>query len=385
MAGDTRAVARPGRGPPDRRPAGRATASCGSRSRWPGRTCAASPPCARRRPGIRVAGGEMTRTFAETLAALDADAFDVYQPDVVLAAGMLRTRTVGELALARNRWFTPHTWTNGIGLLANLHVAAGVGGGPFLEFPYDPPGWTPERRDAFLAEPIRPGRGRLLRVPAAPGSGITLDEARHRAVRGMSPAPPPTLDDWLGAGGRPRAATRPVHRWAFVPAASGRTFADITGRDGSRIARVAEGGTEDVDRAVAAARRVLRRRPLGGPVAGQPQARPAQAGRPDPREPRRAGPARVARRRQAHPRHAGGRRPLGRQDHPVVRRDHRQGLRRGRPDRAGRPVARHPRADRRGRRDRALELPADHHAPGSWAPRWRPATASSSSPPRSRR
>jgi D-galactarolactone cycloisomerase len=128
-------------------------------------------------PGVRIAGGEMTRTLAEGLAALDADAFDVYQPDVVLAAGMLRTRTIAEVALARNRWFTPHTWTNGIGLLANLHVAAGVGGGPFIEFPYDPPAWTPERRDAFLAEPIRPDKDGVLRVPSGPGLGIDLDEA----------------------------------------------------------------------------------------------------------------------------------------------------------------------------------------------------------------
>lgn len=127
-------------------------------------------------PGIRIAGGEMTRTLTELLAALDADAFDVHQPDVVLAAGMSNARTIGELAIARGRWFTPHTWTNGIGLLANLHVAAGVGGGPWLEFPYDPPGWTPERRDFMLAEPIRPGPDGVLRVPATPGIGITLDE-----------------------------------------------------------------------------------------------------------------------------------------------------------------------------------------------------------------
>ena len=127
--------------------------------------------------GVRIAGGEMTRTFVDLLAALDADAFDVHQPDVVLAGGMLRARTLGELALARNRWFTPHTWTNGIGLLANLHVAAGVGGGPFIEFPYDPPGWTAERRDFMLAEPIRPGPDGVLRVPAVPGLGIVLDEA----------------------------------------------------------------------------------------------------------------------------------------------------------------------------------------------------------------
>jgi len=127
--------------------------------------------------GVRIAGGEMTRTFAELLAALDADAFDVYQPDVVLAVGMSRARTVAEIALARGRWFTPHTWTNGIGLLANLHVASGVGGGPFLEFPYDPPGWTPERRDFMLAEPLRPGPDGILRVPTRPGLGVDLDKS----------------------------------------------------------------------------------------------------------------------------------------------------------------------------------------------------------------
>jgi L-alanine-DL-glutamate epimerase-like enolase superfamily enzyme len=75
---------------------------------------------------VRVAGGEMARTPAELLAALAADALDVLQPDVVLSTGMLRARTIAELALLRHRWFTPHTWTNGLGLLANLHVVAGV-------------------------------------------------------------------------------------------------------------------------------------------------------------------------------------------------------------------------------------------------------------------
>src|SRR6185436_19073330 len=131
-------------------------------------------------PGIRIAGGEMTRTFTELLAAVDADAFDVYQPDVVLAGGMLRGRTLGEIAIARNRWYTPHSWTNGIGLLANLHVAAAVGGGPYLEYPYDPPGWTPERRDFMLADPVRPGPDGMLRVPDVAGLGMELDEAALR-------------------------------------------------------------------------------------------------------------------------------------------------------------------------------------------------------------
>ena len=126
--------------------------------------------------GVRVAGGEMARTFDELRLALEHDALDVYQPDVVLALGICGARTLAELALRRNRWFTPHTWTNGIGLLANLHVCCGVGGGPFLEFPYDPPGWTPQRRDFMLTAPLRIDAEGFLAVPDAPGMGIELDE-----------------------------------------------------------------------------------------------------------------------------------------------------------------------------------------------------------------
>jgi L-alanine-DL-glutamate epimerase-like enolase superfamily enzyme len=128
---------------------------------------------------VRVAGGEMARTPAELLAALDAGALDVLQPDVVLSVGMLRTRTIAELALLRHRWFTPHTWSNGLGLLANLHVVAGLGGGPYVEFPYDPPGWTEERRDFFLTEPVRIDADGYLAVPDAPGLGAQID---HEAV-----------------------------------------------------------------------------------------------------------------------------------------------------------------------------------------------------------
>jgi L-alanine-DL-glutamate epimerase-like enolase superfamily enzyme len=131
----------------------------------------------REQTGIRVAGGEMARTMPELLDVLAGGALDVIQPDVVLAVGMLRARTVAELALLGNHWFTPHTWTNGLGLLANLHVAAGVGGGPYLEFPYDPPGWTEQRRDFFLTEPLLIDSGGCLAVPDRPGLGAEIDEA----------------------------------------------------------------------------------------------------------------------------------------------------------------------------------------------------------------
>jgi D-galactarolactone cycloisomerase len=130
----------------------------------------------RQSTGVRIGGGEMARAFEDLRLALDADALDVYQPDVVLALGVSAARTFAELVLRRNRWFTPHTWTNGVGLLANLHLCAGVGGGPYIEFPYDPPGWTPQRRDFMLADPVAIEADGTLRVPQAPGLGVQLDE-----------------------------------------------------------------------------------------------------------------------------------------------------------------------------------------------------------------
>jgi L-alanine-DL-glutamate epimerase-like enolase superfamily enzyme len=130
----------------------------------------------REQTGIRVAGGEMARTMAELAGALAAGALDVVQPDVVLSVGMLRARTVADLARLGNHWFTPHTWTNGLGLLANLHVAAGIGAGPYLEFPWDPPAWTEQRRDFFLASPLRIGPDGSLAVPGQPGLGADIDE-----------------------------------------------------------------------------------------------------------------------------------------------------------------------------------------------------------------
>jgi D-galactarolactone cycloisomerase len=126
---------------------------------------------------VRIAGGEMAETMDELEAFERADALDVYQPDAVLSVGLSRAVELGLRVIPRNRWFTPHTWTNGIGLLVNLHVVAAAGGGPFVEFPYDPPGWTPERRDFMLVEPVRVDTDGYLTVPDKPGLGFELADA----------------------------------------------------------------------------------------------------------------------------------------------------------------------------------------------------------------
>jgi L-alanine-DL-glutamate epimerase-like enolase superfamily enzyme len=133
----------------------------------------------RQEVGVQLSGGEMVRSMGEMAHLVEQDALDIYQPDVVLAVGMLRARQVAEAAELKHRQFTPHSWTNGVGVLANLHVVAGVGGGPYFEFPFDPPGWTVERRDFFI-KPVNVDKHGDVLVPNAPGLGIELD---HDAVK----------------------------------------------------------------------------------------------------------------------------------------------------------------------------------------------------------
>jgi acyl-CoA reductase-like NAD-dependent aldehyde dehydrogenase len=63
-----------------------------------------------------------------------------------------------------------------------------------------------------------------------------------------------TTEQWLARAAAVEPRTEAFIDGRFVAAASGETFADIAGRDGSVIANVASGSAEDVDRAVAAAR-----------------------------------------------------------------------------------------------------------------------------------
>ena len=125
---------------------------------------------------LMIAGGEMTRELHELRTLVERRCLDVLQPDCVLTGGITGLHRVGLFAKHNGIVFTPHTWGNGIGLMANLHLAAGLGGAPYLEFPYDPPDWTPERRDFPLALPLFPDAHGFVTVPDAPGLGIELNE-----------------------------------------------------------------------------------------------------------------------------------------------------------------------------------------------------------------
>ncbi len=129
---------------------------------------------------MRIAGGELNRGLEEFEVYLEKGCFDVYQPDCTFAGGISAGRKIAAMAEARGLLFSPHTWTNGIGLMANAHLAAAVPNCPVIEFPYDPPSWTPEVRDFLLTEPIQIDKDGFLRLPHRPGLGIELDPEKMK-------------------------------------------------------------------------------------------------------------------------------------------------------------------------------------------------------------
>jgi L-alanine-DL-glutamate epimerase-like enolase superfamily enzyme len=130
---------------------------------------------------VAIAGGESAgglHSFREYVAQ---DALDVLQPDAVFATGILNGKKVAGIAEAFGLEFAPHTWSNGVGLAANLHLMAATHA-RWCEFPLEPPGIVPEARDFMLETPLTPTDGAIT-PPDGPGLGVEIDWDAVEAAR----------------------------------------------------------------------------------------------------------------------------------------------------------------------------------------------------------
>jgi L-alanine-DL-glutamate epimerase-like enolase superfamily enzyme len=94
---------------------------------------------------------------------------------VVLSGGICGGRRVATLADREGRTWSPHTWSNGFGLLANLHAALAFSTCPYLEVPFDPPAWSAGRRDWLLPVTTEIATDGTIAPPAGPGLGVVPD------------------------------------------------------------------------------------------------------------------------------------------------------------------------------------------------------------------
>ena len=128
---------------------------------------------------LSIAGGECNHGLHEFRLLIDRGCYDILQPDAVISEGIFQLWKVAALAEAAHLQVVPHTWTNGIGLLANLHLAAAIPNCSHFEFPHDPgSGWTAAAGNQMLAEQPWIDADGYVQVPDRPGFGFVLDDER---------------------------------------------------------------------------------------------------------------------------------------------------------------------------------------------------------------
>jgi D-galactarolactone cycloisomerase len=138
---------------------------------------------------IPIAGGELNIGLHEYRTLIEENCFDIIQADCAFSEGVSQLRKVAAFAEMSYKKFIPHTWSNGIGLGANLHLAASLPNCNWLEFPIDPPAWTVEARDFMLTEPYRVDPEGWIAVSDRPGMGFEIaDEVvdRHTSLAWVS-------------------------------------------------------------------------------------------------------------------------------------------------------------------------------------------------------
>lgn len=130
----------------------------------------------RKNAKIKIAGGEMNYGLPEFLEFIENKCYDIVQPDAVLSGGILTSLKVAYLCEANYLEVCPHTWTNGVGIAANLQIAGAANNCNFFEYPIEEPSWIPEKRDGILKEIFEIDAEGYIKIPKSPGLGIELNE-----------------------------------------------------------------------------------------------------------------------------------------------------------------------------------------------------------------
>ncbi len=125
--------------------------------------------------GIAIAAGENVSTLMDFERLMAAGAVDFVQPSPAKMGGISELCKVFPIAAVRNVTVMTHTFYDGPGLLAAIHVMAALGtADAFIE-------WRCFDLEAQLyGEALTPARGRIS-VPQSPGLGIEPDPEVIRA------------------------------------------------------------------------------------------------------------------------------------------------------------------------------------------------------------
>jgi L-alanine-DL-glutamate epimerase-like enolase superfamily enzyme len=126
--------------------------------------------------GIAVAAGENAATLLQFQRLIEAKAVDYVQPSPIKMGGITELRKVFGLAAKHKVTVMPHTFYDGPGLLAGVHVNAAFGDGSLVEWRYF------DLESRLYGDAAVPKHGSIA-VPQGPGLGLEPDPDVIRRYR----------------------------------------------------------------------------------------------------------------------------------------------------------------------------------------------------------
>ncbi len=131
---------------------------------------------------LPVAGGEQESSLRRFRWMIEHRAVDVVQPDLFYFGGFVRSLRVARMAAAAGMQCTPHMSDGGLGYLYVAHFASCVpNAGPFQEYK----GRGDSLPVTSETSPLASVNG-ILKVPAGPGLGISIDPGFVKAASVVS-------------------------------------------------------------------------------------------------------------------------------------------------------------------------------------------------------
>lgn len=124
----------------------------------------------RRVAPLPISGGEVLTRRQSFQPWLQAGAFDIVQPDVTKVGGISEERRIAWMAQENGVRFVPHGWNTAVGLAADLQLASAFADTDLVEYLTGSP-----YVDEIAAGGWHLDEDGMLRIPDAPGLGLTLD------------------------------------------------------------------------------------------------------------------------------------------------------------------------------------------------------------------
>ena len=126
--------------------------------------------------GIKLAGGEGCHCFHQARNMVDFAGLSYMQIDTGRVGGITAAKQAADYAHNHGVQFVNHTFTSHLALSASIQPFAGYESDDLCEYPFDP---SPLAR-VFHCDALIPDQDGHVRLPAAPGLGITPDVEKLR-------------------------------------------------------------------------------------------------------------------------------------------------------------------------------------------------------------